>query len=72
MLKVRALLTSEWRGHVERLISASQAAELLGVSETTIYRLTARREIPHVKIGRRNVFRPADLEKWVAERTVST
>ena len=57
---------------MERLLNAREAAELLGISDTTIYRLTAKRQIPFCKIGGRNVFRPAELERWVKDHEQST
>jgi len=52
------------------LLSISEAAETLGLSVSTIYRLTSRRAIPHCKIGSRIVFQPAQLEAWIQERSI--
>lgn len=49
-------------------IGAGQAAELLGVSEWSVYELARRRELPHVRVGRRVLFRRATLLDWMDAR----
>lgn len=55
------------------LWTPAQLAEFLGVSPKTVYRWTARREIPHLLLhsGKRKEtirYRPAAIESWLAER----
>ncbi len=49
-----------------RLLKPSEAALFLAVSERTIKRLTARGELPHVRVGGLMRFVMADLLAYVA------
>ena len=58
-----------------RLATVEEAAEQLNVKPGTIYDWTYRGVLPHVRIqagSRRAVirFRPSDLERFIAERSV--
>lgn len=56
---------------MEKLLSAREVAELMGVSECTIYRLANQKGgIKAVKVGRSVRFRPADLEAYLRAREV--
>ena len=46
--------------------SAAEAAEALGVSEATIYRMAAAGEIPSRRLRGRVVFPKAALDAWLA------
>ena len=50
------------------LLSAREAAHRLRVSERTLWTLTQRGDVPHVRIGRRVLYRPATLNAWLATR----
>ncbi len=52
------------------LINIQEASNTLGVSISTLYRLTSRRQIPFVKVGARCLFQPASLEAWIAKHSV--
>lgn len=57
---------------MERLLSVSEVAALLGVSQPMIYRLLADADdpLPYVEVGTRSKrFREADIERWLAGRT---
>jgi len=47
------------------LVSVNDAAHLLNLSKSYIYRETRAGNIPHVKIGSRVLFRVADLDEWI-------
>ena len=54
------------------LVDERTAAQLLGVSPRTIWTLRQRGELPYVRVGPRLVrYRPADLERWAAERAAA-
>ena len=55
---------------MERLISVQEAATLLGVSSSKLYKLTSRRQIPFLRIGARCLFRESALERWIQARVV--
>lgn len=46
-------------------IEAREAAEILGLSAWTVYDLARRKAIPHVRIGRRVLFRRTSLILWL-------
>lgn len=49
-------------------IVAKEAAEMLGVSEWTIYDWARRKIIPHIKVGKRVLFRRASILQWLDEQ----
>ena len=46
---------------VERLLSAKQACETLGISVALLRRLVHSGDLAVVRLGRRRLFRPSDL-----------
>jgi hypothetical protein len=48
----------------EKLLSVKEAAQQLGVSESWLY----QSDVPHVKLGRRKLYRPTDLAGYVDAR----
>jgi len=53
-----------------KLLNVQEAAAYTGLSHHTIYALAAKRRIPVVKLGRRNLFDPAALDRWIGQHTV--
>lgn len=51
-----------------RTIKVAEAAEYIGVSKDTIYKLVREGEIPHIRLGKRILFRIESLEAWLQER----
>jgi excisionase family DNA binding protein len=47
------------------LVSRPDAAAMLGIRQRKLDELTRCGVIPHRRIGRRVLFRPADLHEWV-------
>jgi excisionase family DNA binding protein len=43
------------------------AVEVTGLKKPTLYALVARREIPHMKRGKRLYFKRAELLEWIQE-----
>jgi excisionase family DNA binding protein len=50
---------------MDALLSAQEAAERLGVSFWTVYRLARRGQLASVRIGRRRLFAAVDLEELI-------
>jgi|YelNatPaOPRAMG01_1025707.scaffolds.fasta_scaffold100559_2 excisionase family DNA binding protein len=50
------------------LISVNEAAQMLNLSKSYIYRETRNRTIPHVRIGSRILFRVTDLNAWIEQQ----
>ncbi len=46
-----------------------KAAEVLGISESTLDRLTRAGAIPHAKVGSIVLYPTAALKRWLADRT---
>lgn len=53
-----------------RFLSVAETADALGVSDDLVYELTARREIPSIRLGRR-VMVPAAAVDELVERTMA-
>ena len=55
-----------------QLLNYSQAAKYLGVSESYLRRLKAKKQVPFVCIGDRAVrFRVSSLNSWIEKREVT-
>ena len=56
----------------KKLLTRREAAEYLGVKPQTLaaWHVTGKYKLPLVKVGRSVRYRLADLEKWLAARTV--
>lgn len=50
------------------LVSAREAAKMLGLSTRTLYTMTARGELKPVRVGRRVCYSPEALRAWIAAR----
>jgi excisionase family DNA binding protein len=49
----------------ERLVTARELAEQLGLSPSTVLDMWERGELPAFKIGRAVRFRPSEVEAWL-------
>lgn len=55
----------ETLGNLPMLISATKAAELLGISARHLWTLTKSGDVPCNRVGRRVMYSPALLQVWV-------
>lgn len=57
----------------ERMLGTEESAQYLGVKRHTleVWRVNGRYGIPFVKVGRLVKYRRADLDAWLASRTVT-
>ncbi len=53
---------------MEKFIKANDVAEIVGVSLTTIRRLTMNKEIPCYKFNRAVRYKPDEIELWLEGR----
>lgn len=53
-------------------MSVKEAALYMGVSKDTIYELTRKKNIPHLRLGRRILFRKNALDIWMREMEKSS
>ncbi len=54
----------------KHLLTIQQAAQITGVSITTLYKWVSQRKIPYIKMGRLVKFDPLKLEEWIKQQTV--
>lgn len=52
----------------EKYLTLKEVAELLKLSEKTLYRLAQQGDIPAFKVGGSWRFRTTDIDKWVAKQ----
>lgn len=55
---------------LERLLNNTEAAKLLNISPFSLRGKVSRKEVPHIKVGRRTLFSPTDLQAWVEANKV--
>ena len=55
-----------WKEAKGLTLSAQEAARALGISARTLWAMTSRGAIPHVRVGRRNLYPIAELRAWLA------
>jgi len=53
-----------------RYLSIEQASAYLALSKSYVQKLTSRRRMPYVKVGRRCLYDRVLLDKWLARRQV--
>ena len=56
----------------KELLTAKETAKFLGLSEITIYKMTYRRQIPYVKLGRTKRFDKAKILSWIESNAHDT
>jgi excisionase family DNA binding protein len=50
-------------------LNPRDAAKFLGIGERLLWSMTNRREIPHVRIGRKVLYPIDRLREWLRDRT---
>ncbi len=55
----------------EEILTIHDAAKYLKVTERTIYRLAASKQIPCFKVGGAWRFSKADIESWIEKQTLT-
>ena len=58
---------------MEKLLTAEQAAEILGIEPATlaVWRCTKRYDLKWIKVGRLCKYRASDVQAFIDSRTVS-
>ncbi len=51
------------------LLNVKQLAELLGVSDSSVYELIQEDDFPSLRIGKRIVIPKEELRKWISVHT---
>jgi excisionase family DNA binding protein len=52
----------------DRLLTAEDVAEILGVPKSWVYAASRRGELPTVTLGRYRRYRPEAIEQWITEQ----
>ena len=52
----------------DRLLVASEVAELLAVKESWVREATRDGRLPHLRLGRYRRYRREDIERWLADQ----
>ena len=72
MIEIRGSLVEAGLGHdrdTQRvppiLLSLKDAARALAVSDRSLWEWTKAGKVPHVRLGRRVLYSPDDLRRWV-------
>lgn len=47
------------------MLSINEAADVLGITRATVYRLLRTGELQSVRVGKRRKFRPEDLDAYL-------
>lgn len=50
---------------MEKLLNVIQLADILGLKKVTIYEWVENRKIPFIKLGKRVLFHPHDVEEFI-------
>ena len=56
----------------KEIFNFDEAAEYLSMSKSTLYKLTAKKEIPHYKPNRYVFFERSELDNWIRAAAVKT
>ena len=56
----------------KEIFNFDEAAAYLSMSKSTLYKLTAKKEIPHFKPNRFVFFEKAELDQWIRDHRVMT
>lgn len=53
----------------DKLLRASEASRMLGITDVYLYRMAKAKEIKSVRIGMRGLrFSESDIKKWIEKR----
>jgi len=55
---------------MKKYLTTDEAAEYLNKKKATIYQLTHKKQIPHIKSGGGLLFDPEDLDQWLQSQKV--
>jgi excisionase family DNA binding protein len=64
------VIIQEGQRHEGRPFSLTEATHYLDVSKPTLYLLTSKREIPHLKRGQKLYFLKEDLDNWLLSHRI--
>lgn len=54
------------------IFTIDEAAKYVYMAKSTLYKMTAGRNIPHFKRGRKVYFRKSELDEWLTKNKITT
>jgi excisionase family DNA binding protein len=54
----------------EEYLNYDQAADYIGIAAISLRQKVSGRKIPYLKVGKRVLFRKADIDRWLAKHLV--
>ena len=55
---------------IEKLLNIDEVSELIGLSQSAIYKMVNTKRIPYVKVGRLVKFEPSKIKLWIEKNSV--
>ena len=52
-------------------MNIQEASDYMNLSTSYLYKLVARKQIPHMRAGYKILFKNSDLDKWLEEKSVA-
>lgn len=53
------------------ILNIQEASDYMNLSTSYLYKLVARKQIPHMRAGYKILFKNSDLDKWLEEKSVA-
>ena len=71
-LNINIINGGQKMNETKELLTAKETAEFLGLSEITVYKMTYKKQIPYVKLGRTKRFEKSKLNEWINKNSYDT
>ena len=55
---------------LKKYLNVKELSRLTGLKQSTIYQWVSQRKIPYIKLGKKVLFDPDKINKWIDENTV--
>jgi excisionase family DNA binding protein len=56
---------------MKEYLDIDELSRLIHLSKSQLYMMTSTRKLPHLKVGRRVLFDPEQIERWLDTRRVT-
>jgi excisionase family DNA binding protein len=61
----------EKTSEIKSLMDIGQVAAYINLSTSRIYKMVAKKEIPHIRVATKILFDKVDIESWLNQRKIS-
>ena len=55
---------------LKKYLNVKELSRLTGLKQSTIYQWVSQGKIPHIKLGRKILFDPDEINKWIDKNAV--